>query len=578
MSVERPSLLPSHASESNEDEKSTPDVGDESGQIFAAVMEGRLDFILERENQVNILALRDQHGYSTLHWAVYKNKQNVVVHLLDKGMDPDVSSSATGQSPLHWAAFAGHLHMAMLLIERGASLAQADGLGYQAIHHAAQAGKSLLLHFLLMQGASIEARDNEGHTPLHWAAYQNRGEATLYLIGQGCDVNATDRSMCSALHWAAIRNNPGLIEHLVSAGGSTATCDENGLTPSECALQNGSLECYQRIVASSSEDFRRARAMPARQKRNNNIIMFWLPTVLFTLFIYPFFSSSWLAAIGSVILAIGLIVNYKGTLFAMEKGLVSPFPVGCVIAATIYLWGAGVLYFLPATFVSNPVPNLLFLATSATFWYFLANATMRDPGFVNTEKVTESNVKAMLSKGLSQKTFCATCCMIRPRRSKHCRVCDRCVALYDHHCPWVNNCIGANNHHHFFSFVASVVINSIVLFWVAYVYHTVHEDAPYISHPIDTFLWYWTNDRFALLTVTLNGWVLFWLLALTLYQGQNVLMNLTTNERINKHRYGYLRDPESRQFRNPYDKGVVQNCITFYSRKHSDKFPPRNLS
>lgn len=42
-------------------------------------------------------------------------------------------------------------------------------------------------------------------------------------------------------------------------------------------------------------------------------------------------------------------------------------------------------------------------------------------------------------------TFCDKCDMIRPPRCHHCRVCNRCVLQFDHHCVWLNNCIGYNN-------------------------------------------------------------------------------------------------------------------------------------
>lgn len=70
-----------------------------------------------------------------------------------------------------------------------------------------------------------------------------------------------------------------------------------------------------------------------------------------------------------------------------------------------------------------------------------------DPGLTNASLGTQST-------GYK----CSICQVFVRPRSKHCRVCNRCTEGFDHHCMWLNNCVGRANYPYFFALLCSTLL------------------------------------------------------------------------------------------------------------------------
>lgn len=53
---------------------------------------------------------------------------------------------------------------------------------------------------------------------------------------------------------------------------------------------------------------------------------------------------------------------------------------------------------------------------------------------------------------------CRVCRAQQPERACHCPICDCCVLKMDHHCPWINNCVGQLNQRYFLNFLLWLAI------------------------------------------------------------------------------------------------------------------------
>ncbi|XP_041019864.1 probable protein S-acyltransferase 17 [Juglans microcarpa x Juglans regia] len=123
-----------------------------------------------------------------------------------------------------------------------------------------------------------------------------------------------------------------------------------------------------------------------------------------------------------------------------------------IIGGTYYYIANTSFEYIPGYYLSGVHRYTSLLAVGVGVLLFLLTS-FSDPGTVKADNVSKY-ISAYPYDGIiySEKE-CSTCKIPKPARSKHCSVCDRCVARFDHHCGWMNNCIGERNTRYFMAFL-----------------------------------------------------------------------------------------------------------------------------
>ncbi|TKS72331.1 Palmitoyltransferase ZDHHC5 [Collichthys lucidus] len=168
-----------------------------------------------------------------------------------------------------------------------------------------------------------------------------------------------------------------------------------------------------------------------------------------------------------------------------------------VSAATTFLVGSTTLFFcFTCPWLSEYFSSVIPIYIAVIFLFTLANfcmATFMDPGVfprAEEDEDKEDDFRAPLYKTVEIKgiqvrmKWCSTCRFYRPPRCSHCSVCDNCVEDFDHHCPWVNNCIGRRNYRYFFLFLLSLTTHIMNVFGFGLVYvlhHRQQLDTPHAA-------------------------------------------------------------------------------------------------
>ncbi|KAM8866291.1 palmitoyltransferase ZDHHC12-A [Synchiropus picturatus] len=195
-------------------------------------------------------------------------------------------------------------------------------------------------------------------------------------------------------------------------------------------------------------------------------------------------------------------------------------------------------------------PALFFLTVVLSVILYFA-VSLKDPGFVmmDSEQAAGEETEAMIPDCRQRR--CGYCLLQQPMRARHCQTCGRCVRRFDHHCPWIENCVGEGNHR---CFLLYLLVQLTALLWA------LRQALSGVSPIVSWDQWFRVNGVLLVVVVLVGvmSLVVLLLLGCHLYL---ISINCTTWEFMSRHRISYLKSRDSDD--NPFDRGVFCNLWDF---------------
>lgn len=464
----------------------------------------------------------DSEGNTLLHWSAWRKLPSLVEYFLDEiHIDPHQRNNLN-QTALHWSCMSGCIQSTKKLIDKGLSVHQPDIDGYTALHSAAQFNHPSILEFCkFYTNVKLDFEDNKGRTALHWAAFKQHPIVIEWLLANGANGTVQDIYGDTALHIAAKNNKVLSIKTLVYHNSDELMIDMTNLE-NKTALD----------LAKEHKSKKSIKLLNKINYRRNHC--WWSIFDAWTDGIYALPSMK----------RFGIIIT--GYFFAMQT-LVALFDI------FFYWFATPELYVMHIT--------LIVLDIFCIILWFIAHYS--DPSIISkptsiqiskmfadfADNISQNEYITCLMNGDS-KTLCVTCRVVKPLRSKHCSVCNHCVRTFDHHCPWIDNCVGEGNYRYFVSYLVMETIGMIYFKLVAIIY-------------LASAKWNYVGLALTLpmmaMTICLTSFNL-----IQIYSHIRLISKgWTTNESFNIFRYSYFRDSKG-NVRNPFGHGCLKNWYTFF--------------
>ena len=370
---------------------------------------------------------REKNDYTCLHRAVHMKSERIVkliIEELKKRLSVETVSKkvanfinekdSDGKTALHLAAYLGSIGIARVLLDNGADPDIKTKRGKNVMHMASEGNQpAIMVFFMAYHAQDVYSADELGSTPLHWACYSGAEEALMFLLSSKAVIDVQDKEGMTPLILATLANKERIVMRLLQHGADKNIVNNKG----ETALDIANKKKLYSIVNLLEE-------------------------------------------------------HYFTPLCTLESPIEKEY--GDEIYPQLILWSTVVieiiLFFDVLPFVKGNVISLLNLSCFAlailTYLFIKYKSTTKiEYNELVRNETSKNKLRVLVDHDVDINQYCFKCCLIQQPKQVHCYVCDKCVCGFDHHCFWLNKCIGKGNMIPYFLFLLCGAIYSFSLIY-----------------------------------------------------------------------------------------------------------------
>lgn len=441
--------------------------------------------------------------YSTIFDSFYTEdslKLNILTEFIN-------AKNIDGFTCLHLAANIGNIDILKLLIDNKANLDELSNSKLSALHTAAQGDQLLCFMYIIIIKYNLEynkiiknnknvrlnydtlkelyqnilnPRDCKGSTPFHWTCYLGNEIIFKFLISRIDNINLIDNNGINALILSVLSDKSSIVIKLLKLGVNKKLKDDKGRTALDIACLNNKIEAISILTQSENKGiFSLKHSFSKINKSSYNIYIFFVLAFILNfinvIILSPYINlsnnynvinnSTYNNVNNEAINFIGntdknytniinKISNLKDTssikINLDNLNLLSYKNLLIILSIlTFIIWCIIILIYV---LLLNIDPSSISFngKYSSSFNQIESLEIINKDIFVFNELRSYYYLNNKNNNSLNnfiKNNYCFFCNIDTSNyiKCKHCNICNFCIINYDHHCFWINKCIGNNN-------------------------------------------------------------------------------------------------------------------------------------